>query len=42
MSGHPVYGIHAIIGTIFLTIIFFWSLNDHFSESHHFGFETAA
>jgi len=36
------HGIHVIIGTIFLIINFFRSLNDHFSESHHFGFEAAA
>jgi len=36
------HGVHVIIGTIFLTVNFFRSLNDHFSENHHFGFEAAA
>nr|YP_010471443.1 cytochrome c oxidase subunit III [Acaciothrips ebneri]UVG40783.1 cytochrome c oxidase subunit III [Acaciothrips ebneri] len=35
------HGIHVIIGTIFLLVIYFRSLNNHFSNIHHFGFEAA-
>jgi len=35
------HGLHVIIGTIFLTVIFFRSVLKHFSEIHHFGFEAA-
>nr|YP_010852956.1 cytochrome c oxidase subunit III [Lotongus taprobanus]WGM81109.1 cytochrome c oxidase subunit III [Lotongus taprobanus] len=36
------HGIHVIIGTIFLTTCLIRHLNNHFSSTHHFGFEAAA
>lgn len=36
------HGIHVIIGSSFLLIILIRHLNNHFSISHHFGFEAAA
>nr|ARI46957.1 cytochrome oxidase subunit III [Kunugia undans] len=36
------HGLHVIIGTIFLIVCFYRSLNNHFSSNHHFGFEAAA
>nr|YP_010692475.1 cytochrome c oxidase subunit III [Pareronia hippia]WBV74628.1 cytochrome c oxidase subunit III [Pareronia hippia] len=36
------HGLHVIIGTIFLLICFIRLINNHFSNSHHFGFEAAA
>nr|YP_009538083.1 cytochrome c oxidase subunit III [Limenitis cleophas]AYN60865.1 cytochrome c oxidase subunit 3 [Limenitis cleophas] len=36
------HGIHVIIGTIFLLICFIRHFNNHFSNTHHFGFEAAA
>nr|AXS65655.1 cytochrome c oxidase subunit 3 [Cucujoidea sp. 24 KM-2017] len=36
------HGIHVIIGTTFLLICFMRHLNNHFSSTHHFGFEAAA
>nr|YP_010904380.1 cytochrome c oxidase subunit III [Heteropoda venatoria]WCS92210.1 cytochrome c oxidase subunit III [Heteropoda venatoria] len=36
------HGFHVIVGTMFLLIMWFRSLKDHFSSSHHFGFEAAA
>lgn len=36
------HGFHVIVGISFLFIIWFRSLNNHFSRSHHFGFEAAA
>nr|YP_010959078.1 cytochrome c oxidase subunit 3 [Pseudophilothrips ichini]WND64421.1 cytochrome c oxidase subunit 3 [Pseudophilothrips ichini] len=35
------HGIHVIVGTLFLLIIYFRSLKNHFSKNHHFGFEAA-
>lgn len=35
------HGLHVIIGTLFLLIIFFRIKNKHFSWFHHFGFEAA-
>nr|YP_010527017.1 cytochrome c oxidase subunit III [Brahmaea certhia]UHM24617.1 cytochrome c oxidase subunit III [Brahmaea certhia]UXR12354.1 cytochrome c oxidase subunit 3 [Brahmaea certhia] len=36
------HGIHVMIGTTFLLICLIRQLNNHFSNSHHFGFEAAA
>ena len=36
------HGAHVIIGTIFLTVIFFQALAGHFTPGQHFGFEAAA
>lgn len=36
------HGLHVIIGTLFLLICYFRLLKNHFSSSHHFGFEAAA
>jgi len=36
------HGLHVIIGTLFLTICFIRLINNHFSKTHHFGFEAAA
>nr|WGL40193.1 cytochrome c oxidase subunit III [Aporia hippia] len=36
------HGLHVIIGTIFLLTCFIRLINNHFSKTHHFGFEAAA
>lgn len=36
------HGLHVIIGTTFLTVCLIRSLENHFSQIHHFGFEAAA
>lgn len=36
------HGLHVLIGTTFLAICLIRLLNDHFSRTHHFGFEAAA
>lgn len=36
------HGFHVIVGTLFLFVIWFRFINNHFSSSHHFGFEAAA
>nr|BBA09577.1 cytochrome c oxidase subunit 3 [Eurema blanda]BBJ19845.1 cytochrome c oxidase subunit 3 [Eurema blanda] len=36
------HGLHVIIGTIFLLTCFIRLLMNHFSSTHHFGFEAAA
>jgi cytochrome c oxidase subunit III len=36
------HGMHVIIGTIFLTVVFFQSIAGHFTQKQHFGFEAAA
>nr|YP_010730275.1 cytochrome c oxidase subunit III [Blepharipa zebina]WEG23116.1 cytochrome c oxidase subunit III [Blepharipa zebina] len=36
------HGIHVMIGTTFLLICLIRHLNNHFSKTHHFGFEAAA
>nr|YP_010692488.1 cytochrome c oxidase subunit III [Prioneris thestylis]WBV74641.1 cytochrome c oxidase subunit III [Prioneris thestylis] len=36
------HGLHVIIGTIFLTTCYIRLNNNHFSSTHHFGFEAAA
>lgn len=36
------HGLHVIIGTLFLLISLIRHLNNHFSQTHHFGFEAAA
>lgn len=36
------HGFHVIIGTLFLYVIWVRFLGNHFSRSHHFGFEAAA
>ncbi|EAW70029.1 hCG1985041, partial [Homo sapiens] len=35
------HGLHAIIGSTFLTICLLRQLKFHFTSSHHFGFEAA-
>nr|ANJ70695.1 cytochrome c oxidase subunit 3 [Uloma sp. BMNH 1425257] len=36
------HGIHVIIGTTFLLVCLLRHLKNHFSQTHHFGFEAAA
>lgn len=36
------HGVHVLIGTTFLLVCLIRHLNNHFSKSHHFGFEAAA
>lgn len=36
------HGLHVLIGTTFLLICLIRHINNHFSKSHHFGFEAAA
>lgn len=36
------HGMHVIIGTIFLTVVFFQARAGHFTPKQHFGFEAAA
>jgi cytochrome c oxidase subunit 3 len=36
------HGFHVLIGTIFLTICLVRLIKNHFTRSHHFGFEAAA
>lgn len=36
------HGVHVLIGTTFLLVCLLRHLNNHFSKSHHFGFEAAA
>nr|WHU27717.1 cytochrome c oxidase subunit 3 [Ancylis sativa] len=36
------HGLHVMIGTIFLLICLMRHMNNHFSKTHHFGFEAAA
>lgn len=36
------HGLHVLIGTTFLIICLIRHINNHFSKSHHFGFEAAA
>jgi cytochrome c oxidase subunit 3 len=36
------HGLHVLIGTTFLLVCLLRHLNNHFSRSHHFGFEAAA
>jgi cytochrome c oxidase subunit 3 len=36
------HGIHVLIGTTFLLVCLIRHLQNHFSKSHHFGFEAAA
>nr|WCB98910.1 cytochrome c oxidase subunit 3 [Bactrocera dorsalis] len=36
------HGIHVLIGTTFLLVCLIRHLNNHFSKTHHFGFEAAA
>lgn len=36
------HGFHVIVGTVFLFVIWLRFLGNHFSRSHHFGFEAAA
>nr|YP_010411448.1 cytochrome c oxidase subunit III [Meliboeus sinae]URN73094.1 cytochrome c oxidase subunit III [Meliboeus sinae] len=36
------HGLHVIIGTTFLMTCFLRLLKNHFSQTHHFGFESAA
>jgi cytochrome c oxidase subunit III len=36
------HGMHVIIGTIFLAVVFFQTLARHFTPKQHFGFEAAA
>nr|UGS80235.1 cytochrome c oxidase subunit III [Ectopsocopsis cryptomeriae] len=36
------HGLHVIIGTIFIMISLYRHITNHFSNTHHFGFEAAA
>jgi len=36
------HGFHVIVGTIFLIVCFFRAKANHFTPTHHFGFEAAA
>ena len=36
------HGLHVIIGTIFLTVCLVRLIKNHFTKTHHFGFEAAA
>nr|YP_009732541.1 cytochrome c oxidase subunit III [Trachys auricollis]QHS71064.1 cytochrome c oxidase subunit 3 [Trachys auricollis] len=36
------HGLHVIIGTLFLSVCLARHVDNHFSQSHHFGFEAAA
>nr|UXG57134.1 cytochrome c oxidase subunit 3 [Bactrocera sp. 'yunnanensis'] len=36
------HGVHVLIGTTFLLVSLIRHLNNHFSKTHHFGFEAAA
>jgi len=36
------YGLHVIVGTLFLLVILIRHMNVEFSERHRFGFEAAA
>nr|ARH54083.1 cytochrome c oxidase subunit 3 [Aphodius foetens]QNV12167.1 cytochrome c oxidase subunit III [Aphodius foetens] len=36
------HGLHVIIGTTFLAVCLYRHINNHFSCTHHFGFEAAA
>jgi heme/copper-type cytochrome/quinol oxidase subunit 3 len=36
------HGFHVIIGTIFLFVTFLRTAKNHFTRTHHFGFEAAA
>nr|ASM82649.1 cytochrome c oxidase subunit III [Eudohrnia metallica] len=36
------HGLHVIVGSTFLLVCWGRTLNNHFSEGHHFGFEAAA
>ena len=36
------HGLHVLIGTTFLLICLLRHINNHFSKTHHFGFEAAA
>ena len=36
------HGLHVIIGTLFLAVCLLRTYRNHFSSSHHFGFEAAA
>lgn len=36
------HGLHVIIGTLFIIFILLRQINNHFSATHHFGFEAAA
>nr|WDA93950.1 cytochrome c oxidase subunit 3 [Phyllomyza sp.] len=36
------HGLHVIVGTTFLLVCLIRHINNHFSKTHHFGFEAAA
>lgn len=36
------HGLHVVIGTTFIFIVFIRQINNHFNKNHHFGFEAAA
>jgi heme/copper-type cytochrome/quinol oxidase subunit 3 len=36
------HGIHVLIGTIFITVNLYRILRNHYTITHHFGFEAAA
>lgn len=36
------HGLHVIIGTVFLSVSLYRVMNEHYSTTHHLGFEFAA
>lgn len=36
------HGLHVLVGSLFILLMFFRHLNGHFSSRHHFGFEARA
>lgn len=36
------HGFHVIVGTVFILVCFFRTVLDHFTRTHHIGFEAAA
>jgi cytochrome c oxidase subunit 3 len=36
------HGFHVFVGTVFLTVCYFRLGKNHFTRTHHFGFEAAA
>lgn len=36
------HGLHVLIGTMFIAVIYYRNFNYHFRVAHHFGFEARA
>jgi cytochrome c oxidase subunit 3 len=41
LYGHRFHGFHVFVGTIALFVSFIRSIINHFTDKHHFGFESA-